>query len=88
MDYQFMILATDMVPGMPGGSDTGKGSQAGGGAGRWKDGYELKKGDWEPEGLRVLVFEDDTKMDSWYKSAEGVDFAKRYQTILMFRIHD
>ena len=86
MNYKYVIVATDMVAGMPDGQDGGKGSQAGGKSGPWKDGFQPLKGDWEPEGMRVIEFDAEQEARDWYNGHEGQVFAKKYDSIILVRV--
>ena len=90
MSYQYLILATDWATGQPGGgSDTGKGSQAGGGDPKdpWNAGFRTLKGEWEPEGLRVMAFDTEDEAKKWWDANKGASFGNKYDNIIMVRIH-
>jgi len=82
-----MILATDWASGQPGGGETGKGSQAGGGGGPWHDGFKTLKGDWEPDGFRVIEFDTEDAAVTWFNSTEGTTWAKKYDNIILLRVY-
>lgn len=81
--YRYYLVATDYSAAMPVGTDPGKGSMADPGAGPFAKGYKVLQGNWNPNGLGIVEFETPEKAEAWLKTAEGKEWAGKYNGVIL-----
>ena len=88
-DYLYVVVATDRIEGLPDGGgddDAGKGSLAAGTGGRFADGFEILKGEWNPVGYFSYFFDTKEEADAWVAGPEGKKLIDRYESVNLFRL--